>query len=78
METLKFYAVGTCIKTCKDAPNFGMKLSKRREAEFLITKNRTMYARWLDSEEVMMLSNCHEAKYAEVNRTMKEGSKEFE
>ncbi|GFR25708.1 rho guanine nucleotide exchange factor 10-like protein [Trichonephila clavata] len=24
----------------------------------------------------MMLSNCHEAKYAKVNRTMKDGSKE--
>ncbi|GFQ95935.1 rho guanine nucleotide exchange factor 10-like protein [Trichonephila clavata] len=24
----------------------------------------------------MMLSNCHEARYAKVNRTMKDGSKE--
>ncbi|GFT31484.1 f-box DNA helicase 1 [Nephila pilipes] len=35
-----------------------------------------MCARWLDSKEVMMLSNCHEAKYAKVNRTMRDGSKE--
>ncbi|GFW16739.1 rho guanine nucleotide exchange factor 10-like protein [Trichonephila clavipes] len=37
-----------------------------------------MCARRLDSKEVMMLSNCHEAKYAKVDRTMKDGSKEFE
>ncbi|KFM73118.1 PiggyBac transposable element-derived protein 4, partial [Stegodyphus mimosarum] len=79
METLKFPAVGTCIKTRKDVPNFTTKLSKRGEAEFLVTKNGTMCARWLDSKEVMMLSNCHEAKYAKVNRTIKDGSKnEFE
>ncbi|GFU35517.1 rho guanine nucleotide exchange factor 10-like protein [Trichonephila clavipes] len=53
-------------------------LSKRVEAEFLVTENGTMCARWLDSKEVMMLGNCHEAKYAKVNRTMKNGSKEFE
>ncbi|XP_035226778.1 piggyBac transposable element-derived protein 3-like [Stegodyphus dumicola] len=76
METLKFPAIGTCIKTCKDVPNFATKLSKRGEAEFLITKNGTLCARWLDSKEVMMLSNCHEAKYTKVNRTMKDGSKE--
>ncbi|GFT90567.1 piggyBac transposable element-derived protein 4 [Nephila pilipes] len=76
METLKFPAVGTCIKTRKDVPNFTTKLSKRGEAEFLVTKNGTMCARWLDSKEVMMLSNCHEAKYAKVNRTMRDGSKE--
>ncbi|GFR13578.1 rho guanine nucleotide exchange factor 10-like protein [Trichonephila clavata] len=74
METLTFPAVGTCIKTRKDVPNFSTKLSKRGEAEFLVTKNGTMCARWLDSKEVMMLSNCHEAKYAQVNRTMKEGN----
>ncbi|XP_035233953.1 piggyBac transposable element-derived protein 3-like [Stegodyphus dumicola] len=76
METLKFPAVGTCIKTRKDVPNFATKLSKRGEAEFLVTKNGTLCARWLDSKEVMMLSNCHEAKYTKVNRTMKDGSKE--
>ncbi|GFY79067.1 rho guanine nucleotide exchange factor 10-like protein [Trichonephila inaurata madagascariensis] len=55
METLKFPAVGTCIKTRKDVPNFATKLSKRDETEFLVTKNGTMCARWLDSKEVMML-----------------------
>ncbi|GFR19696.1 rho guanine nucleotide exchange factor 10-like protein [Trichonephila clavata] len=35
-----------------------------------------MCASWLDSKEVMMLSNYHEAKYAKVNHTMKVGSKE--
>ncbi|GFX33405.1 rho guanine nucleotide exchange factor 10-like protein [Trichonephila clavipes] len=76
METLKFPAVGTCFKTRKDVPNFATKLSKRGEAEFLVTKNGTMYARWLDSKEVMGLSNCRDATYAKVNRTMKDGSKE--
>ncbi|GFQ91708.1 rho guanine nucleotide exchange factor 10-like protein [Trichonephila clavata] len=37
-----------------------------------------MCARWLVSKEVMMLSNGQEAKHAKVNRTMKDGSKEFE
>lgn len=76
METLKYPAVGTCIKTRKDVPKFATKLSKRGEAEFLITKNGTLCARWLDSKEVTILSNCHEAKYAKVYRTMKDGSKE--
>ncbi|GFU24639.1 rho guanine nucleotide exchange factor 10-like protein [Nephila pilipes] len=76
METLKFPAVGTCIKTRKDVPNFATKLSKRGKAEFLVTKNGTMWARWLDSKEVMMLSNCLIAKYAKVNCTMKDGSQE--
>ncbi|GFW99275.1 rho guanine nucleotide exchange factor 10-like protein [Trichonephila clavipes] len=53
-------------------------LSKRGEAEFLVTKNGTMCARWLDSKEVIVLSNCHEAKYAKVNRTIKDGNKELE
>ncbi|GFQ76784.1 rho guanine nucleotide exchange factor 10-like protein [Trichonephila clavata] len=74
-ETLKFPAVGMCIKTRKDVPNFATKLSKRGKAEFLVTKNGAMCARWLDSK-VKMLSYCHEAKYEKVNRTMKVGSKE--
>ncbi|GFQ94124.1 piggyBac transposable element-derived protein 4 [Trichonephila clavata] len=45
METLKFSAVGTCIKTRKDVLNFATKLRKRGEAEFPITKNGTMWAR---------------------------------
>ncbi|GFX80338.1 piggyBac transposable element-derived protein 4 [Trichonephila clavipes] len=41
METPKFPAGGKCIKTRKDVPNFATKLSKRGEAEFLVTKNGT-------------------------------------
>ncbi|GFQ87694.1 rho guanine nucleotide exchange factor 10-like protein [Trichonephila clavata] len=75
METLKFPAVDTSIKTRKDFPDFATQLSKRGKAEFLVTKDGTMCASWLDSKEEM-LSNCHKAKHEKVNRTMKVGSKE--
>ncbi|XP_046394787.1 piggyBac transposable element-derived protein 4-like [Ischnura elegans] len=74
LNSIQYPAVGTAISTRKNMPKFQGKL-KRGEFEFLANHQRTMAARWQDSKEVTVLSNCHDATVNTANRKQKDGRK---
>lgn len=74
MRNLPFPAIGTCIKTRKNIPKFQAQL-KRGESEFRVSKYGIVAARWMDSKEVIALSNCHQPVNTTVKRKQKDGNK---
>ena len=73
MDTLPFAAVGTCIKNRKNLPDMQAVLA-RGEAEFSGNNHGTIAARWIDTKEVLVLSNCHDARMTEVKKKQKDGT----
>ena len=74
MQNLQFPAVGTVIKNRKNVPKFTAKL-KRGESEFRVSEHGVMAARWMDSNDVIALSNCHQPVNNVVTRRQKDGKK---
>jgi hypothetical protein len=74
LNTIRFPSVGTAISSRKNMPKFQGKL-KRGEFQFLATPQQTLAARWQDSKEVVVLSNCHDATVGKANRKQKDGTK---
>lgn len=67
-------AVGTCMRNRKNIPVFGNKLAKG-ESEFKVNADGFVAARWMDSKEVIMISNCHRPDTEIVKRKQKDGQK---
>lgn len=66
--------VGTAIKNRKHMPRFSEKL-KRNESEFQISSEGIVACKWMDSKEVIVLSNCHYPEVNTVLRKQKNGEK---
>ena len=73
MDNSKFPAVGTVVKNRKNLPKFDDKL-KRGEYQFRGNGNGTIAVRWMDTKEVIVLSNCHSNSVGEVSKKQKDGS----
>ena len=67
METLRYPAVGTAIKSRKNLLVFQDKLS-RDDSEFRCNMNGTLAVGWLDTKEVLLLSNFHTNTVGEVRK----------
>ena len=73
MDTLQFGAVGTCNVTRKNLPKAAQRLEKG-ESEFKCNNNGTLLARWHDTKEVILLSNCHNESSSLIQKKKKDGS----
>ena len=49
---------------------------KKGESEFQENQHGILAVRWVDSKEVVMLTNCHDATVNQVQRKKKDGSRE--
>ena len=74
MRNLQFPAVGTVIRSRKNIPKFTAKL-ERGESEFRVSDHGVMAARWMDSNDVIALSNCHHPVNSVVQRKQIDGKK---
>ncbi|KAJ4430236.1 hypothetical protein ANN_22448, partial [Periplaneta americana] len=70
-----YAAVGTCISNRRNMPKFDGKLEKG-QYQHMANTSGTIAARWKDSKEVLVLSNCHRANDIQVLRKKKDGSKD--
>lgn len=77
MDTIRYPAVGTAILTRKDMPKkFAEKRKMNRgECEFLANQSNTLAAKWQDTKQVILLSNCHGSDLTSVKRKDKSGTK---
>ena len=73
MDNSKFPAVGTVVENRKNLPKFDDKL-KRGEYQFRGNGNGTIAARWMNTKEVTVLSNCHSNSVGEVSKKQNNGS----
>ena len=73
MDTLQFGTVGTCNATKKNLPKAAQRLEKG-ESEFKCNNNGTLLARWRDTKEVILLSNCHNESSSLIQKKNKDGS----
>ena len=71
---LPFSAVGTVIKSRKNVPKFAKRLEKG-DSEFLATISGVIDSRWMNSKEVIVISNCLLPKTTSINRKQKDGTK---
>lgn len=74
MDTIKFLSVGTCIQSWRNMPKFQTKLPKW-ECEFRVNTNNTLALRWMDSKQVLVLSNCQPSESVLENCKQKDGKK---
>ena len=74
VHTLPFSAVGTVIKSRKNFPKFAKCLEKG-ESKFLATSLGVVASRWIDSKEVIVISNCLLPETTSINRKQKDGTK---
>ena len=74
VHTLPFSAVGTVIKSRKNVPKFTKALEKG-ESEFLATSAGVVVSRWMDSKEVIVISNCSLPETTPISRKQKDGTK---
>ena len=72
MNTLEFGAFGSCNATRKNLPRAAQCLEKG-ESEFKGNNNGTLLARWRDTKEVILLSNCHNESSCPVQKKNKDG-----
>lgn len=75
MNTLPFPAVGTCISSRKEMPNFNKRKRTRGEVEAKENNNGTIAFMWMDTKEVMIMSNCHNNNVVQISRKTKTGTK---
>ncbi|KAJ4450071.1 hypothetical protein ANN_01478, partial [Periplaneta americana] len=75
VDTIQYAAVGTCISNRRNMPKFDGKLEKG-QYQHMANTSGTIAARWKDSKEVLVLSNCHRANDIQVLRKKKDGSKD--
>ncbi|KAF2348002.1 PiggyBac transposable element-derived protein [Trinorchestia longiramus] len=74
MDTFPYPTVGTCILNRKNMPKFEGKIA-RGESDFLVNQKKTLAARWMDSKEVLVLSNCNKDTVSNITRKQKDGTK---
>lgn len=74
MDTFQFAAVGTCMANRKNVPK-STKMLAQGESEFLCNSSDTLWCKWQDTKEVMLVSNCHSNDLCTVQRKAKDGSK---
>ena len=75
MKDLSFAAVGTCMKNRKNMLKDTVAI-KKGETEFLGNDKGALCVRWMDSKEVVLLSNCHGIEINSVQKKKKDGSRE--
>ncbi|KFM71075.1 PiggyBac transposable element-derived protein 4, partial [Stegodyphus mimosarum] len=75
LDNISFPSVGTCISRRKDMPKFSDEKLQKGDSEFLQNRRGTLAARWQDSKEVLILSNCHGPDVIQVKRKQKDGEK---
>ena len=73
MKDLNLAAVGTCMKNRKNMPKDTVAI-KKGETEFLGNDKGVLCVRWMDSKEVVLLSNCHGGEMSLVQKKKKDGS----
>ena len=71
IDTNRFSAVGTVIKNRKNLPIFEDKLN-RGEYQFSGNTSGTLAARWMDTKEVIVLSNCHTNSVGQIEKKQKD------
>ena len=76
MDTLPFPSVGTVHQSRRNIPLFREKLSARGNMGFMVTKTGVLCSRWMDSREVLVLSNCHSNTVVKVSKRLKNGELE--
>ncbi len=74
MNSLDFAAVGTCMRNRRNVPKFNANI-ERGECEIRVCKEGIICARWKDTKDVILLSNCHGPDVGNIKRTMKDGTK---
>ena len=77
IHTLPFSAVGTVIKSRKNVPKFAKELDKG-ESKFLITSSGVVASRWIDSKEVVVISNCSLPETTSITRKKDGKRKQFQ
>ena len=73
MDTIRYPAVGTVIKSRRNLPVLKEKLS-RGDCEFRCNINGILAVRWLDTKEVLLLSNFHTDTVGEVRKKQRDGT----
>jgi len=76
INNLDHAAVGTVMKNRKNMPKDIAKTLKKGEMEFQGNQYGTLCARWMDSKEVTVLTNCHQASKDKVMKKKKDGTRE--
>ena len=61
MNSISFAAVGTCMSNRKNLPVMTSKLKNRGDVEFKCSTTGVVAAKWKDTKEVLLVSNCHDA-----------------
>ena len=73
MDTSRFPAVETVIKNRKNLPIFEDKLDCGKY-QFSGNTSGTLAARWMNTKEVIVLSNCHTNSVDQIEKKQKNGS----
>lgn len=73
LETLDFAALGTVMANRKKLPVISQKLVKG-EHIFRASNSGIMFTKWHDTKEVIIVSNCHKAGTATINKKFKKWS----
>ena len=76
MNNLDYAAIRTVMKNRKNMHKDIAKTLKKGECEFQGNQHGTLCARWMDSKEVTVLTNCHDASMDKVLKKKKDGSRE--
>lgn len=75
IDNISYPSVGTCISRRKEMPKFSDTKLQKGDSEFLHNGKGTLAARWQDSKEVLILTNCHRPDVTQVKRKQKNGEK---
>lgn len=75
LETCGYAALGTCMSNRKNLSNVQGKL-KRGESMFRSNETGLLLAKWQDTKEVLVLSNCHKPETTEILKKTKTGEQE--
>jgi len=70
MIDVNFAAVGTCMKNRKNMPKDAVAI-KKGETKFLGNDKGVLCVQWMDSKEVVLLSNCHGGEMNSVQKKKK-------
>lgn len=74
LTIINYSALGTCIMNRKNVPKFDGKL-KRGDHQFRSCSDGLIAARWQDSKDFVVISNCHTPIVGEITRKQKDGTK---
>lgn len=74
LKHIPFPAFGTYIKNRRETPAFVGRLD-RGHSQFQVNADGLSAARWMDSKEVLSMSNCHMPHLVQVQRKQKDGTR---